>query len=142
MISQAPPKPLTQGHCDHGLSNALIESTNTKIRLLQRIAFGLRSAEALIGLAILTLGGFRPSLPRPNRYLTYPQIGSTGRYFSHWISRAGSVVVFMPTTETRTMAERARAKAWAHLCPRPESLDLLGRVFQMSWIDHGARRAG
>ena len=48
---------------DHGLSNALIESTNTKIRLLQRMAFGFASADALIGLAMLALGGFRPPLP-------------------------------------------------------------------------------
>ncbi|MBA2324042.1 MAG: transposase, partial [Pseudonocardiales bacterium] len=47
----------------HDLSNALIESTNTKIRLLQRIAFGFRSADALIALAMLALGGFRPPLP-------------------------------------------------------------------------------
>jgi len=48
---------------DHDLSNALIESTNTKIRLLQRIAFGFKSADALIALAMLSLGGFRPDLP-------------------------------------------------------------------------------
>jgi len=48
---------------DHGLSNALIESTNTKIRLLTRIAFGFKNADALIGLAMLALGGFCPSLP-------------------------------------------------------------------------------
>lgn len=48
---------------EHDLSNALIESTNTKIRLLQRIAFGFRSADALIALAMLALGGFRPPLP-------------------------------------------------------------------------------
>jgi transposase len=48
---------------DHALSNALIESVNTKIRLLTRIAFGFRSAEALIALAMLSLGGHRPSLP-------------------------------------------------------------------------------
>jgi transposase len=47
----------------HDLSNALIESTNTKIRLLQRIAFGFKSADALIALAMLSLGGFRPALP-------------------------------------------------------------------------------
>jgi transposase len=47
----------------HGLSNGLIESTNTKIRLLTRIAFGFHSAEALIALAMLTLGGHRPALP-------------------------------------------------------------------------------
>lgn len=48
---------------EHDLSNALIESTNTKIRLLQRIAFGFRSTDALIALAMLALGGFRPPLP-------------------------------------------------------------------------------
>lgn len=50
---------------DHGLSNALIESTNTKIRLLTRIAFGFKNADALIGLAMLALGGFCPALPHP-----------------------------------------------------------------------------
>ena len=53
---------------EHDLSNALIESTNTKIRLLQRMAFGFASADALIALAMLALamlalGGFRPPLP-------------------------------------------------------------------------------
>jgi transposase len=48
---------------DHGLSNALIESVNTKIRLLTRLAFGFRSADALIALAMLSLGGHRPALP-------------------------------------------------------------------------------
>jgi hypothetical protein len=49
------------------LANALIESVNTKIRLLTRIAFGFRSGDALIALAMLSLGGHRPALPgRPN----------------------------------------------------------------------------
>jgi transposase len=48
---------------DHGLSNGLIESTNTKIRLLTRIAFGFKSPQALIALAMLSLGGYRPALP-------------------------------------------------------------------------------
>ncbi|QUQ66307.1 ISL3 family transposase [Kutzneria sp. CA-103260] len=48
---------------DHGLSNALIESTNTKIRLLTRMAFGFKRPEALISLALLALGGYRPTLP-------------------------------------------------------------------------------
>jgi transposase len=48
---------------DHGLSQGLIESVNTKIRLLARIAFGFRSPQALIALAMLALGGHRPSLP-------------------------------------------------------------------------------
>lgn len=48
---------------DHGLSNALIESTNTKIRLLTRIAFGFHNPEALIALAMLALGHQPPALP-------------------------------------------------------------------------------
>jgi len=40
------------------------------------------------------------------------------------------------------MAGRVRVKAWAHLDPRPTSLDLLGRVSQMSRTDRGSRRAG
>ncbi len=48
---------------EHRLSNALIESVNTKIRLITRIAFGFRSAQALIALAMLSLGGYKPSLP-------------------------------------------------------------------------------
>ena len=48
---------------EHNLSNGLIESTNTKIRLITRIAFGFKSTEALIALALLTLGGHRPILP-------------------------------------------------------------------------------
>jgi transposase len=48
---------------EHGLSNGRIESVNTKIRLITRVAFGFRSPEALIALAILNLGGHRPVLP-------------------------------------------------------------------------------
>jgi transposase len=48
---------------DSGLSNALIESTNTKIRLITRVAFGFHSAEALIALAMLSLGSHPPALP-------------------------------------------------------------------------------
>ena len=48
---------------EHNLSNGLIESTNTKIRLITRMAFGFRSPEALIALALLSLGGHRPTLP-------------------------------------------------------------------------------
>ena len=48
---------------EHGLSNALVEAVNTRIRLLTRIAFGFHSAEALIALAMLSLGPHRPLLP-------------------------------------------------------------------------------
>jgi transposase len=48
---------------DSGLSNGLIESTNTKIRLLTRVAFGFHGPEPLIALALLSLGGHSPGLP-------------------------------------------------------------------------------
>ena len=48
---------------EHGLSNALIESTNTKIRLITRMAFGFKTPEPLIALAMLSLGPHRPALP-------------------------------------------------------------------------------
>lgn len=48
---------------DHRLSNAPLESANTKIRLITRIAFGFHDPRALIALAMLTLGGYRPPLP-------------------------------------------------------------------------------
>jgi len=56
---------------EHGLSNGRIESVNTKIRLTTRVAFGFRSPEALIALAMLSLGGRPPRLPGKN----HPQKG-------------------------------------------------------------------
>jgi transposase len=46
-----------------GLSNALVESTNCKIRVLARQAFGFHTPEALVGIAMLALGGLCPDLP-------------------------------------------------------------------------------
>jgi transposase len=48
---------------EQGMSNALIESTNTKIRVITRIAYGFKDPHALIALAMLALGGYRPALP-------------------------------------------------------------------------------
>ena len=45
------------------LSNGRIESVNTKIRLITRMAFGFRSPHALIALLMLSLGGHKPILP-------------------------------------------------------------------------------
>jgi transposase len=56
-------QPAIHASLDHGLSNALIESTNTKIRLITRIAYGFANPTNLIALALLTLGGHRPPLP-------------------------------------------------------------------------------
>lgn len=47
----------------HRLSNARMEAANTTIRLITRRAFGFHSADALIALAMLTLGGLCPPLP-------------------------------------------------------------------------------
>ena len=51
---------------DSGSPQVSQHSTNTKIRLLTRMAFGFHSAQALIALALLTLGGHRPALPSRN----------------------------------------------------------------------------
>jgi transposase len=51
---------------DSGLSNGLIESMNTKIRLLTRIAFGFKNPDSLIALAMLALGSHPPVLPGRN----------------------------------------------------------------------------
>lgn len=48
---------------ENGLSNARIEQANTRIRLITRRAFGFHSPDALIALAMLTLGGLCPPLP-------------------------------------------------------------------------------
>lgn len=51
---------------DSGLSNGLIESMNTKIRLLTRIAYGFHGHEPLIALTLLSLGSHPPVLPGRN----------------------------------------------------------------------------
>jgi transposase len=48
---------------DTGLSQGLVESTNTKIRLLTRVAFGFRGYQPLVALALLALGSHPPRLP-------------------------------------------------------------------------------
>ena len=47
----------------NNLSNALVESTNTKLRVLHRMAFGFAKPEHLIALALLDRGGYCPPLP-------------------------------------------------------------------------------
>ena len=48
---------------EHDLNQGLIESTNTKIRLLTRIAYGFHGPQPLIALALLALGAHPPRLP-------------------------------------------------------------------------------
>ncbi len=50
-----------------GLSNALVESTNTKLRLLTRMAYGFKSTDNLIALCLLDRGGYCPPLPGRSR---------------------------------------------------------------------------
>jgi len=52
---------------EHQLSNAIVESVNTKLRLITRQAFGFHDPHALIGLAMLALGGLCPPLPGRTR---------------------------------------------------------------------------
>lgn len=55
--------PAIRATIEHGLSNGLIESVNTKIRVITRMAFGFHHPHALIALAMLAVGGLRPALP-------------------------------------------------------------------------------
>jgi transposase len=52
-----------QAALEERFSNALIEGVNTRIRLATRVAFGFRSAQALIATVMLTCGGLCPPLP-------------------------------------------------------------------------------
>ena len=61
---------------EHGLSNGRIESVNTKIRLITRVAFGFRSTDALIALAMLNLGGHPPRPARPE--MTHGSVSRAG----------------------------------------------------------------
>ncbi|MGH2744794.1 MAG: ISL3 family transposase [Thermoleophilaceae bacterium] len=48
----------------HGLSNARTEQVNTQLRLIARRAYGFHTPQALIALAMLSLGGLCPLLDR------------------------------------------------------------------------------
>ena len=56
-------RPTIEASLTHGLSNALVESTNTKIRVLTRMAYGFKDPENLVALALLDRGGYCPPLP-------------------------------------------------------------------------------
>jgi transposase len=56
-------RPGIEAAIQHGLSNARIEQVNTQLRLITRRAYGFRTPEALIALAMLTLGELCPPLP-------------------------------------------------------------------------------
>lgn len=56
-------QPLIWNTLDAGLSNAVLEATNNHLRLLTRRAYGFHSAQALIAMSELTVGGLCPPLP-------------------------------------------------------------------------------
>ena len=56
-------RPSIEAALRYRVTNARVESTNGKLRLIIRRAFGFHSTDALIALAKLTLGGLCPSLP-------------------------------------------------------------------------------
>jgi len=55
--------PTIHAALEHKLSNGLVESVDTKIRVITRMAFGFHNPQALIAFAMLALGGLRPALP-------------------------------------------------------------------------------
>lgn len=55
--------PGIQAALRHKLSNAIVESTNTKLRVLARMAYGFADPDHLIALALLDRGGHCPPLP-------------------------------------------------------------------------------
>ncbi|HYN64475.1 MAG TPA: ISL3 family transposase [Candidatus Limnocylindrales bacterium] len=56
-------RPGIQAAIENGLSNARTEQVNTQIRLITRRGFGYHSQQAVIALAMLSLGGLCPPLP-------------------------------------------------------------------------------
>lgn len=57
------PGPRVLAATEHDLSNALIESINTTIRLLTRVAFVSATPQPVIALRRRRLGGHQPTLP-------------------------------------------------------------------------------
>jgi len=57
-------RPGIEAAIENDLSNARVEAINTQIRMLTRRAFGFHSPNALIALAMLSLAGLCPPLPR------------------------------------------------------------------------------
>jgi transposase len=56
-------RPGIEAAIQNRLSNARVEQVNTQIRLITRRGFGYHSQEAVIAIAMLTLGGLCPPLP-------------------------------------------------------------------------------
>lgn len=56
-------RPGIEAAIQHGLSNARIEQVNTQLRPITRRAYGFRTPQPLIALAMLSLSGLCPLLP-------------------------------------------------------------------------------
>ncbi|MFH5245136.1 transposase, partial [Antrihabitans spumae] len=56
-------RPQILASIEHHMSNGRVESVNTKIKLITRRGFGFHSADAVVALAMLSLGGVLPQLP-------------------------------------------------------------------------------
>jgi transposase len=54
---------LVEASLSNNMSNARVEQVNTQLRLIMRRGFGYHSPEAVISLAMLSLGGLCPPLP-------------------------------------------------------------------------------
>jgi hypothetical protein len=89
-------------------------TTNTKIRVLTRVAFGFHSAEALIALAMLSLGGYRPDLPGRTR----PTVPSGESVLVK--PELGVIPTPVPPATLSPTSRYARPNAPAHLCSHRE----------------------
>ena len=68
---------------ENRMSNGPTESVNTKIRLLARIAFGFASPDALVAIAMLSLGGHRPATrPGPLTHTSIRRARDSGNFRS------------------------------------------------------------
>ena len=123
---------------DHGLSQGLIESTNTKIRVLTRVAFGFHSAEALIALAMLALGGHRPALPGRE----HPR--SVGRPLGSFPSVPGFAGAHAAKTQPRTSESPSGLTltgTTSPSCTSPASSILASWSPMACWISRRSGRA-
>jgi hypothetical protein len=82
-------RPGIEAALTHGLSNARVESVNTKLRLLTRIAFGFRSADAPRGPGHARPRRPVPAVARSKPSLTHPRIGHKSPLFLRMVRPSG-----------------------------------------------------
>jgi hypothetical protein len=113
---------------EHGLSQGLIESTNTKIRLLTRIAFEFHGPQPLIALALLALGSRPPQLPGRNWPTHTAEERHMCRYvrvYTHRLSTVRGVRTMIG--HGRTGGDERRVSAWLIRCRPAADLARQGR---------------